>query len=386
MVKRSFWVKRVLSALNKRSVVWLHGVRRSGKTSLCNSMREIKIFDCELPRVREEVNDAENFFRNLKDGDIIALDEVHRLHNPSEVLKIAADHYPKIKIIATGSSTMSAREKFQDTLTGRKLNVFLTPMNHQDFLDFNGRTIEHRMKFGGLPNFFMSKEFPEMEINEWLDSFWAKDVNELFKVDKRAAFLKMLEIIFLQSGGIFESSNVGKKCGISHTTSANYLQVMESLSVAHIVRPFSNNKINELVKAPKVYAFDTGFLCYFKGWDSLRDDDKGVLWEHLVLNEFLSSSGAQILKYWRTKQGNEVDFIITPRGGKPIAIECKYREKNFTPDGIKKFRQFYPDGENILVCSDCDKQKMKKVKDLEVKVIGIQHINDFVAGINIPLA
>jgi len=48
------------------------------------------------------------------------LDEVHRLDNPSELLKIAADHYPDLKIIATGSSTLGASDRFKDTLTGRK--------------------------------------------------------------------------------------------------------------------------------------------------------------------------------------------------------------------------------------------------------------------------
>ncbi|OFZ20033.1 MAG: hypothetical protein A2Z20_08070 [Bdellovibrionales bacterium RBG_16_40_8] len=58
----------------------------------------------------------------------IILDEIQRLQNPSELLKIAADHYKNVSIIATGSSTLGASKKFKDTLTGRKVNIHLTPV------------------------------------------------------------------------------------------------------------------------------------------------------------------------------------------------------------------------------------------------------------------
>jgi hypothetical protein len=63
-------------------------------------------------------------------------DEIHRLADPSEVLKIAADHFPDVKIIATGSSTLGASSKFRDTLTGRKVEIWLTPMISDDLKDF----------------------------------------------------------------------------------------------------------------------------------------------------------------------------------------------------------------------------------------------------------
>ncbi len=53
----------------------------------------------------------------------------------------------------------------------------------------------------------------------------------------------------------------------------------------HIVRPFSSRKATEIVSAPKIYASDTGFICHFKGWETLRHENLGMLWEHYVLNE-----------------------------------------------------------------------------------------------------
>jgi predicted AAA+ superfamily ATPase len=89
------------------------------------------------------------------------LDEIHRLPNPAELLKIAADYYPSTKIIATGSSTLGASSRFKDTLTGRKAELWLTPITNSDLKDFDQTSLKHRFLHGGLPPFFIEKRLPE---------------------------------------------------------------------------------------------------------------------------------------------------------------------------------------------------------------------------------
>ena len=100
-------------------MIWLSGVRRVGKTFLCRSLPRVAYFDCELPRIRRELQDPEAFLAGVA-GKRVVLDEIHPLPHPTELLKIATDHFPDIRIIATGSSTLGATTKFRDTLTGRK--------------------------------------------------------------------------------------------------------------------------------------------------------------------------------------------------------------------------------------------------------------------------
>ena len=152
---RPFWSERLERLWKDRSVIWFPGVRRAGKTTICRSLKNIEYFDCELPRQRREMDDPEAFLKSLE-GKRVVLDEVHRLRNPSELLKIAADHYPSVRIIATGSSTLGAKRKFRDSLTGRKAELWLTPAMSRDLESLHAKKLEHRLYRGGLPPFLLA--------------------------------------------------------------------------------------------------------------------------------------------------------------------------------------------------------------------------------------
>ena len=63
MVPRPFWQRLIEDAWRRRPIVWLTGVRRVGKTTLCQSLERTTYFDCELPSVRREMEDPESFLR-----------------------------------------------------------------------------------------------------------------------------------------------------------------------------------------------------------------------------------------------------------------------------------------------------------------------------------
>jgi hypothetical protein len=375
MYSRKEWLRRIESAFEQRSVVWLKGVRRVGKTVLSRSVPGVEYFDCELPRTRRALTDPEGFLREAR-GKRVVLDEIHRLPNPSELLKIAADHFPDVQILATGSSTLGASAKFRDTLTGRKETVWLTPMTLSDLKAFGVDDIKHRLHRGGLPPFFLAAELPESDYQEWLDSYWAKDIQELFRLERRASFQRLFEMLAAQSGGIFEATRFAAPCEISRQTVTNYLAVLEATMVAHVIRPYSTRGSTELVSAPKVYAFDTGFVCHVRGWLDLRHDDLGVLWEHLVLNEIQAHRQTQEINYWRDKNKHEVDFVLRRRGGAPDAIECKWSADGFDKRNLEAFRRRYPNGRNWVVSADVDRPFVRQVGRMEVHYVSLSDLID----------
>jgi len=380
LVKRKQWQGLVENAWQERTVIWLAGVRRVGKTCLCRSLEDVEYFDCELPRVRRMMEDPEAFLNSLR-GKRIILDEIHRLGNPSELLKIAADHYPDIHVLATGSSTLGASAKFKDKLTGRKRDLMMMPMTLSDLEDFQNEDLGHRFIRGGLPPFFIPDVLPERDFQEWMDSYWAKDIQELFHLERRASFQKFVELMMAQSGGIFEATSFASPCEVSRTTISNYLKVLETTFVVHVLRPFSKHRASEIVAAPKVYAFDTGFVCYYRGWASLRREDMGHMWEHFVINEICARTQMRNISYWRDKRGHEIDLIFSWRGKGPIAVECKWSADDFDPKNLKIFRKRYPKGNNFVVSNDIDRSFVKTYDDIKVDFVSLSTLASKIADI-----
>lgn len=370
MVHRSFWIDLTRQAMDRASVVWLSGVRRAGKTFLCQSLEGIEYFDCELPSVRRRLEDPEYFLDSVR-GKTVVLDEIHRLPNPSELLKIAADHYPTTRIVATGSSSLGASRKFRDTLTGRKADVWLTPMMSRDLVDFGPEDLDGRLLKGGLPPHFLQPAPMERSFQDWLDAYWSKDILELFRLERRASFLRFAELLFAQSGGIFEASRFAVPCEVSRTTIANYLAVLEETYVVHVVRPWSARRSAEIVSAPRIFAFDTGFVCTFRGIGELRPDDRGGLWEHYVLNELHATLQHRSVHYWRDKRGHEIDFVLATRRGAPMAIECKWNPDAFEPSGVLAFRRRYPQGDNCVVSPRINGPYERRYGSVVVRFVGL---------------
>lgn len=379
MVKRPFWEQRLRSALRRRSVVWLMGVRRVGKTVLARSLPGFEYLDCELPRVRRLMDDPESFLGSLGRRAAVVLDEVHRLQDPAGILKIAADHFPHVRVLATGSSTLGASVRFRDTLAGRKAVMWLTPMCHADLGAFGNTDLTHRSLHGGLPGFFLALRVPEADFQEWMDAFWAKDVLELFRLERRASFQRFAELVFAQSGGIFEATRFARPCEVSRQTIMNYLSVLDATFVAHVVRPFSGRTTAEIVSAPRVYAFDTGFVCQHRGWRDLRREDMGGLFEHLVLNELHALLGTRrSIHYWRSKAGPEVDFVLhTP--GRTIAVECKWSAGSFEPGGLQSFRRRHPGRLNAVVAADVERPFERRYGAMRVRFLGLGDLADLLS-------
>ncbi|MBI4656792.1 MAG: ATP-binding protein [Elusimicrobia bacterium] len=373
IIKRTFWLNKLESLWQKHNIIWLYGVRRAGKTFLSKSVLDIMYFDCELPRIRTMFDNPEDFFASVR-GKTIVIDEIHRLGNPSETLKIGADYFPDIRIIATGSSSISSSVKFKDTLTGRKSNLWLLPMTLDDMRDFRRDDIERRLLRGGLPPFFLSIGYPEIEFQQWLDDFWSKDIQELFRLEKKHSFTKLMELLFSQSGGIFDASRFARPCEVSRTTISNYLKILEETTAAYVVRPFSSYKPAEIISAPKVYGFDTGFIAYWRDSGKPSNEGKGLLWEHLVLNEIYAHLQHRKVFYWRDKRGHEIDFTIYSDKTKPAIIECKLKAENFDPAGLFAFRRRYPSGKNFLVAANQSVKFTKSFKNLKVTIISLKDL------------
>ena len=369
MIERPYWLRRIEESWQEAPIVWLAGVRRAGKSTLALSLgpERVKYINCDLPVVEDMVRDPEFFYKNCEQP-IVIFDEIHQLKDPARVLKVGADGFPHLRILATGSSTLAAGRKFRDTLTGRKRSVHLTPVLWDELAAFGGATLLKRLYHGGMPEALLSETKKPGYYREWMDSFFSRDIQRLFAFRDPGKFNALFEFVMKQSGGLLEITRTARALGISRPTVESHLRALEATHAVSLLRPFFGGGQREIVKMPKVFAFDTGFVSFSRGWDPLRPEDHGQLWEHLVLEFLQARAHDRRIQYWRDASGREVDFVI-PRGRDQVdAIECKWDPAEFDATALRLFRTYYPRGGNYVLSPISGPGYPKRAGGLEVFV------------------
>ena len=350
MIERPLWLDRVKQAWVKRSVVWLSGVRRVGKTTIARMLPDAVHLNCDLPSSVRALEDPELFLGTQAANAVLVFDEVHRLDDPSRLLKIAADEFPHLKVLATGSPTLGATRKFSDTLTGRKRAIHLCPVLWEECAKtFGVQDLDRRLLHGGLPELLLAEHKDPAFLNEWIDSFYARDILELFGIRNRQGFLGLFRLLLRQSSGQLDYSQLANLSEMSRVTAKAHIEAMQIAHVVHLLRPFHGGGKREIVSRPKCYAFDTGFVTFEKGWDSIRNDDRGVLWEHLVLDSLRFRYADDDIYYWQDKSHREIDFVIRRGRDRVDVVECKINPDRLNPSAVEAFRALYPVGENYVV-------------------------------------
>ena len=346
-----------------------------GKTTLAKMLSDTVYMNCDLPSVQRTLDDPELFLESQVPDRILIFDEVHRLNDPSRLLKIAADEYPKLRILATGSSTLAATQKFRDTLTGRKQAIHLSPVLWEECeSSFGIRDLDRRLLHGGLPEALLGSVKNHAFFSEWLDSFYARDILELFGIRNRQGFLSLLRLLLRQSGGQLDYSKLASLSELTRPTVKSHIEAMQVAHAVHLLPPFHSGSTRELVKRPKCYAFDTGFVTYEKGWDTVREDDRCLLWEHLVLDGLRCRYANEVIFYWQDKSRREVDFVVRHSRDRVDAIECKINPDRLSVASFDAFRARYPHGENYIVTPHIKDSYRIRRDNLVYTVCSITHI------------
>ena len=234
--------------------------------------------------------------------------------------------------------------------------------------------LDRRLLHGGLPEALLAAEKASAFFNDWIDSFYARDIMELFGIRNRQGFLALFRLLLRQSGGQVDYSQLAKLSELSRITVKAHIEAMQIAHAVYLLRPFYGGGKREIVSRPKCYAFDTGFVTFEKGWDSIRDDDRGLLWEHLVLDALRFRYGDDAICYWQNKSQREVDFVIRRGRDTVDALECKINPDRLDAKSFNAFRELYPAGENYLLSPSVKKPYRIRRAELVFTVCSAQDL------------
>ena len=167
MIERTV-MDRMVKYLFRGRIVTLMGARRVGKTTLVKELlrqfagtKRTHYLNCDLLSVQQALNtpEAVKLKAFLGDYDLVVLDEAQNIAGIGRTLKIMADVYPEMQIIATGSSSFDLARETGEPLTGRVYPFVLYPLSLQEIAAGRGYNvvdphIEFLLRFGSYPSIF----------------------------------------------------------------------------------------------------------------------------------------------------------------------------------------------------------------------------------------
>jgi uncharacterized protein len=376
---------QIIEHLDKKEHTIITGARQTGKSTLLKQTADycgkknvpVVFLNLENKDILTELEQTPlNLMKFLPDTDkkiMVFVDEVQYLSDPSNFLKLIYDEYKdKIKIIATGSSAFYIDRKFNDSLAGRKHIFFLPTCSFDEYLMFIGtdqllneihqiknkksykslalqlikKEYDNYVIFGGYPAVILEKQINEKIsiLTDIRDSFIKKDILES-GIKNEIDFYKLFRILAAQIGNLLNVNELSKTLKMKHETVENYLYVLQKCFHIALVRPYSKNIRNELTKMSKVYLLDTGMINVLtNNFQPLGEKiNKGNFFENIYFRQLAEQYGMSNINFWRTTNGNEVDFIIHETGKPSRAAEVKYNNEKINEAKYKKFREDYPE-------------------------------------------
>ena len=355
-MKRKLYTQ-LLEERNSKKISIIIVPRQVGKTTLLKQLHEELgglYVDFDILENVEKFNTYANFIATLKlEGYtekkqfVLFIDEFQRYTDLTKVLKNVYDHHKNIKIYATGSSSITIKNRIQESLAGRKFIHYLYPLDFEEFLifkelkldklkklqEFKGtlpkaeykELIEEYMQYGGYPEVVLSKNKQQI-IASIFDTFIKKDLVDYLNIKEILGVKKLIQYLAINNGQKLNLTDISQQLNITRKQIENYLEVLQETFIIKRINPFFTNKNKEIVKAYKEYFIDPGVRNYFcNNFNKMNiRNDTGFLFETFILAELIKKTNLEI-KFWQDKQKHEVDFILD-KVHEQIGLEAKYKE------------------------------------------------------------
>jgi len=345
--------RKIFNSLEKhltvKQVTVLTGMRRTGKTTLVKQLMEASnikhklFFDLEQLEDRDlfDVRNYDLIIKKLSEEGIdfskkvmICIDEIQLLPNIPSVIKYLYDHY-NIKFIVTGSSSYYIKNKFQESMAGRKKIFEIYPLDFGEYLTFNNykfkglenieslendtiikeeiqKNYNDYCTYGGFPEVVLTENISEKKdlLQDILSSYINIDLVQIADIKKIPELRNIIKLLAARIGSKLDISKIANTVNLSRQTVDNYIYLLENTYFIKTIPVYSLNADREIVKARKVYFLDNGIATQFAELSS------GSKFENAIFNQ-LHHFGE--LSYYQLKTGPEIDFIIDKR----IAFEVK---------------------------------------------------------------
>jgi predicted AAA+ superfamily ATPase len=359
MIKRHL-LEKIAEISKEWKAIMLYGPRQIGKTTILNEIifkyyNHFKIFDFSNVTLRESVKaDAKSFFE-LHRGKLF-LDEVQKAPIIFDFLKSLIDSQEtRPQFFLSGSESIELIHGTNESLAGRIGLIQMQTLSNSEIYETDNfvfksdlnllakrrqpplsllKTFE-KIILGSMPEIVCGKKNnSNIFYSSYLKSVLKKDIKEdLLNISNDELFMKFLTILATQVGSQINYSKIGAIINVDTKTIIAWVNCLKSIGLIFVLEPFSHNIFNKTTKAPKLYFYDTGLVCYltkYKDAKTLMESDfSGHIFECLVISEimkgFINNLEISSVSYIQdtNNKNKEIDLIIEGDNGVIYPIEIK---------------------------------------------------------------
>ena len=315
---------KVMEVQKYYPVTTITGPRQSGKTSLCRHLFP------DYPYVNLEdlitrgraIADPTGFVDSL--GPVAIIDEVQNVPDILSVIQVRVDMHPEMRFILTGSSNFSLLHQMTQSLAGRTALFTLLPFSFQEMTESEKDIPTWRLlSRGQYPGILVNGIPDRIFYSNYYTTYVERDVRDLMRLKNIMKFDIFVRLLAARVGSEFNASQIAKEAGISAPTVSEWLSILDASYITFNLRPYYANISKRLTKMPKVYFYDTGFLCYLLGIETEAQYQsstlRGAIFENMAISELMKSQFNQgrvpEVSFYREHSGKEIDAMVRTAEG-----------------------------------------------------------------------
>ncbi len=288
-----------------------------------------------------------------KNKKTVIIDEIQKVPQLLSVVHKMIEEDTSRQFILTGSSSRKLKREGVDLLGGRAVLKRMYPFTASELeSEFQ---IEDSLIHGLVP-LILQVEDKEEALEAYINLYLKEEVHAEGLVRNIAGFARFLEIMSFSHGQVLNYSEIARECQVKRHLVEEYTDILEDLLIAYKIGPFLKRAKRIMIKSSKFYYFDSSVFHTLrpKGLLDLPSETGGAALEGIVLHHLLAwieyGKRRGTVYFWRTKSGNEVDFVVygdTDFFGIEVKHTKFIRKKDL--NGLKAFKEDYPEAEVVLL-------------------------------------
>ena len=355
-----------LSALEMFPVVAVTGPHQSGKSTIIAHLlaNQYEVVRLDQPDIRSRFyHDPVAFMARY--ADRVVFDEAQLVPELFEYIKLAVDQDRQRygKLVVSGSHRFNLLKNISESLAGRVVNLCLLPLEYAELPETERDSAVWQ---GSYPELVLQNYRNRgLWYGAYLETYLEKDIRTLHNIGDLRDFQRLIHLLAASVSQQLNLSVLARALGVAVSTVSRWVSVLEASYILFLVPPYFNNYGKRLVKAPKIYFYDTGLVSYLVGIESYEHYThgpmSGALFENYVMSEIVKrerhqQSNAEVY-YYRTHGGEEIDIIIDRKQFREL-IEVKHNA-TFHPRMLRHVESYLEENDQgfLVYCGKSDAYK-----------------------------